>query len=124
LVGGTTLVYNNGTWQDQEDRFGKGVSLYEAQPPYQSTLPNTVQNVQGPLYYRTIPDVSFYADGNSDDGSPGYSIYDSYGASGWIVGDGTSAACPCWAAIIADADQLRAANGLTPLSSAGGNAST
>ena len=50
-------------------------------------------------------------------------IYDSYDFSGggvWATYGGTSLACPCWAGIIAIADQFRGLEGLSPLSSSSG----
>ena len=60
--------------------------------------------------YREIPDVSFDADPNT-----GVSVYDSYGSGGWIQVGGTSVSSPCWAGLIAVADQLRVRYGLSSL---------
>ena len=60
---------------------------------------------------RTIPDVAFDADPNT-----GVQIYDSYDQANpcFQVG-GTSVAAPCWAGLIAIADQGRVAAGGTTL---------
>ena len=80
---------------------GGGISQYEAQPPYQDKL--TIAN--GGM--RTVPDVSF----------AGYT---------WVVSvvdgtdyqfAGTSFATPCWAGLIAIADQGLSLQGLAPLDS-------
>jgi hypothetical protein len=58
---------------------------------------------------RTIPDVAFDADPNS-----GVAVYDSFTngtSTPWDQIGGTSLACPCWAALIAIADQGLNANG-------------
>jgi subtilase family serine protease len=107
-VGGTSLdltaagaVRSETAWSES----GGGVSAFEPRPAYQdqvSTAPN-----------RGIPDVSFVADPGT-----GVAIYDS-AAGGWLEVGGTSVGAPAWAAIVAVADQLRAAAGKGPLTSAG-----
>jgi subtilase family serine protease len=106
-VGGTTLTLSTaGTvegetaWSDSEG----GVSAYEATPSYQSTVSSSG---------RSTPDVSYNADPNT-----GFAVYDSVtyqGYTGWQEVGGTSAGTPQWGAIIALADQARAANGLGTL---------
>ncbi len=111
-VGGTSLYLNNGTgalkwpevaWEDS----GGGPSQFEAKPHYQTAfgIPGTAR--------RSIPDVAFAADPYT-----GVLVYDSnYDPSSgnlWIIG-GTSLSAQCWAAIIALADQGRAAAKLAPL---------
>ena len=60
---------------------------------------------------RQFPDVSFDADpGKTTSGGTSVDIYDSYdygSSSPWDAGGGTSLGTPCWAGLIADADQLR-----------------
>ena len=52
-------------------------------------------------------------------------VYDSYDFSGspWQQYGGTSLACPCWAGLIAIADQFRSAAGMSLLSSNSSNGS-
>ena len=63
---------------------------------------------------RTIPDVAFDGDGNT-----GVAVYDSYNfpSAGWeyLGRAGTSLATPCWAGLIAIADQIRTRFGLSTL---------
>ncbi len=111
-VGGTSLYLQPGTgtlkwpevaWEDS----GGGPSQFEAKPRYQTAfgIPGTAK--------RCIPDVAFAGDPYT-----GVLVYDSnYDPSSgnvWIVG-GTSLSAQCWAAIIALADQGRAAAKLAPL---------
>ncbi len=98
-VGGTTLNYNSSTstwsetaWSDG----GGGPSVYESEPSYQESVQTSG--------VRETPDVSF--DANP---STGVEVYDSYDEGGWLAIGGTSVACPCWAGLIAIADQFRAA---------------
>ena len=79
-----------------------GPSQFEAEPSYQLPFQSTG--------YRTTPDVSFDASQNSgvtcfQDGGLGY---------GYM---GTSLSSPCWAGLIAIANQGRVAAGGTPLNS-------
>ncbi len=111
-VGGTSLYLNNGTgtlkfpevaWEDS----GGGPSRFEAKPRYQTAfgIPGTAK--------RSIPDVAFASDPYT-----GVLVYDSnYDPSSgnlWIAG-GTSLSAQCWGAIVALADQGRAAAQLAPL---------
>ena len=111
-AGGTSLYLNPGTgtlkfpeaaWEES----GGGPSKFAAMPGYQSTFGISAST------NRCIPDVAFNGDPYS-----GVWVYDSnYDPSTgplWIAG-GTSLAAQCWAAIIALADQGRAAAGLQPL---------
>jgi subtilase family serine protease len=95
---------------------GGGVSLYEPQPSYQNgVLAQSTTN-------RATPDVAFEALGNS-----GVTIYqtDQKGNSGFsFYHGGTSLSCPCWAGLIAIADQGRAALGEPDLDSAASSGST
>lgn len=117
-VGGTTLRLN----LDSLGRFisvaseiawsgsGGGISRFEREPDYQSDYP--IPETGGK---RGNPDVSYVADPN-----PGVFIYDSthfFGIPGGLftVG-GTSVGAPQWAAILALADQLRAAQDMETLS--------
>ena len=72
---------------------------------------------------RTSPDVAYNADPNT-----GFYVYDtvadSQGNVGWFAYGGTSAGAPQWAALIALADQGRAAAGLGALTNAGAGRST
>ena len=88
-------------WSDS----GGGQSQYEAEPSYQKGVQKSGM--------REIPDVSFDADPNS-----GVAICDSYdyGSSDpWIQVGGTSVSSPCWAGLVAIADQLRSSQGLGSL---------
>ena len=61
---------------------------------------------------RCVPDVAFDADPNT-----GVAVYDSYdgGSSPWFQVGGTSLAAPCWAGLVAIANQIRVSAGLTNL---------
>ena len=111
-VGGTSLtLQGDGSyggesgWSDG----GGGTSTIEAEPAYQAGVQATGQ--------RTIPDVAIDADPHT-----GVSVYDSYddtdGSGPWMKIGGTSLAAPCWAALIAIADQGRVAAGGTTLDGA------
>jgi hypothetical protein len=81
---------------------GGGQSQYESEPSYQLAIQNSG--------YRVTPDVSFVGSDNSgvtcyQNGSLGYDYY------------GTSLSSPCWAGLIAIADQGRVAYGGTTLNS-------
>lgn len=106
-VGGTTLdltatgsVTSETAWSGS----GGGVSTIEPRPAYQDQV-NTFPN-------RGTPDVSFDADS-----ATGVAAYDSSDG-GWLELGGTSVGAPAWAAILAVADQLRAAHGRARLTSA------
>jgi hypothetical protein len=113
-VGGTTLklagdgtVTGETSWSES----GGGRSYVEPTPAYQQGV------VTGG---RGTPDVSFDADP-----ATGVAVYDSVGPngqSGWFQVGGTSLGAPSWAAILASADQLRAAAGRPRLASADGSA--
>jgi autotransporter-associated beta strand protein len=105
-VGGTALSVNpNNTWQSEAGwgtvgnlvgSSGGGISLYEGQPAYQNGVVSAYSTTQ-----RTIPDVSF-------DAGNGVAICDSYdngAATPWSGIGGTSLAAPCWAGVIALADE-------------------
>ena len=100
-VGGTTLSNSNGNYVSETgwSNSGGGTSSQENAPSYQSGL-----SYGG---HRSSPDVGYDADPYS-----GFAVYDSYryqGQAGWMDFGGTSAGAPQWAALIATADQQRAA---------------
>jgi subtilase family serine protease len=116
-VGGTSLALDsNGNYSSETawSGSGGGQSAYEFEPLVQSQfpIPNDSRGVRG------TPDVSY----NANPGT-GYAIYDSVGingASGWFQVGGTSAAAPQWAALVAIANSLRAAQRKAHLSSTNG----
>ena len=107
-VGGTSLSLNGSSYGSETGWSGSGggVSQFESRPTYQ----NSVITVVG--VSRGTPDVSFNADPNT-----GVWVEDSY-AGGWFQVGGTSFAAPAWGALIAIADQGRAAAGLGTLDGA------
>ncbi len=112
-VGGTSLFTDaagNYVSETGWSGSGGGISQFEPQPAFQKGV------VTQSTTMRTIPDVAFDADPNT-----GVAVYDShdFGASTpWEQFGGTSLACPCWASIIAVADQDRAMLGLGTLDGA------
>lgn len=110
-VGGTALFTDDSGDYQSEDAWassGGGPSAYETEPAYQDSVQDTGS--------RTIPDVAFDADRNT-----GVAVYDSYdntGSGPWRDMGGTSLGVPAWAAIVALADQARAAAGATTLDGA------
>jgi subtilase family serine protease len=109
-VGGTALSISADNAYGSEvawSKSGGGTSQYELEPAYQRTVQNTGK--------RTIPDVAF-------DAAPktGVAVYDSYDdpADPWYQVGGTSVGSPCWAGMIALADQIRAAKGRQSLDGA------
>ncbi len=114
-VGGTSLSLTGNNYGSETGWSGSGggISQYDSQPSYQLGL--VIHNggsTINPNGMRTTPDVAFDADPNT-----GVAIYDSYngGSSPWFQYGGTSLSAPCWAGLIALADQLRVANGLGTL---------
>jgi hypothetical protein len=108
-VGGTSLYTSDasGTYYGEAGWSGTngGFSQVEPEPAYQQGVQTTGA--------RTAPDVAYNADPNT-----GFAVYDSLayqGVSGWQQVGGTSAGSPQWAALIAIADQGRAAAGLGTL---------
>ncbi|MBR7833244.1 PQQ-binding-like beta-propeller repeat protein [Actinospica durhamensis] len=89
---------------------GGGISFFEPRPAYQDGFETSA--------YRGAPDVSALADPQT-----GVAVYYAYSATGaeWIEVGGTSLATPIWAAILAAADQDRAAAGLGHLDAADGS---
>jgi fibronectin type 3 domain-containing protein len=116
-VGGTTLTVNSSGdwvsetgWGDSTGSSTGGPSADEPQPSYQTGVVTQTSTA------RATPDVAY------DAGSAGsYAVYDSYPDEGetldWVAVWGTSAGAPQWSAILAIADQGRAANVLSPLNS-------
>jgi hypothetical protein len=107
-VGGTSLYLSGGSYSSEAvwSSEGRGQSSYESKPSYQSGLQSSS--------FRQIPDVVFDADPNT-----GVAVYDSYNGNvtggPWYQFGGTSLSAPCWAGLIALADQLRVNQGLTSL---------
>jgi subtilase family serine protease len=109
-VGGTSLYADEtGKYQYEivwDDHYigggGGGVSQQFTEPPYQYSLPSSVQATLN--NHRGIPDVSYNADPNT-----AILVYSSFlgpaGASFYFIG-GTSEGAPQWAGIVADANQL------------------
>ncbi len=110
-VGGTSLYvdgsgnYDHETvWNDGPDSAtGGGTSNFESQPIYQKAAEPLKTK-------RTTPDVSFDADP-----STGVAVYDSINGGAGLGNSnniaqfgGTSVASPCWAGLVAIADQIRA----------------
>ncbi|SEK93731.1 S53 family peptidase [Streptacidiphilus jiangxiensis] len=91
---------------------GGGLSYFEKRPAYQDGVQSSG--------YRATPDVSFVADPQT-----GVAVYVTLSGRGyWMEVGGTSLSAPSWAAIIADADQLRAAAGKPHLAVAGPSGDT
>ena len=110
-VGGTSLTLNSGSYGSEMGWSGSGggIRAYEPQPSYQAGL--VIHNGGSTVSAggkRANPDVAFDANPNT-----GVSIYDSYdgGSSPWYQIGGTSLATPCWAGLIALADQIRVTAG-------------
>jgi hypothetical protein len=114
-VGGTTLTLNNNNYGSETGWAGSGggISSTVPQPGYQQGL--VIYNggsVVGAGGMRSVPDVAFDADPNT-----GVAVYDSYngGSSPWEELGGTSVGAPCWAGLIALANQIRVSAGLATL---------
>jgi len=108
-VGGTTLSIdgsNNYVSESGWSGSGGGLSTVESQPSYQTGI------VTQSSTKRANPDVALIAD-------TGVAVYDSwdYPSTGWSIfaWGGTSLATPCWAGLIAIADQGRSVLGQTSL---------
>jgi subtilase family serine protease len=109
-VGGTSLnVAPNNSYGSETGWGGSGggISTNEPEPEYQARVQETGN--------RTIPDVAFDANVNT-----GVAVYDSYDAPAqpWFIFGGTSLATPCWAGLIAIANQMRVAIGKPTLNGA------
>jgi subtilase family serine protease len=108
-VGGTSLTITSDGTRISETAWssgGGGPSKYEYEPSFQRAAQTSGK--------RATPDVAYSADTNK-----GFYVYDSVpnqnGQTGWFSYGGTSAGAPQWAALIALADQGRAAVGLGSL---------
>ncbi len=101
-VGGTTLdiVNSSGSYNTESGWSGSGggTSSYEGKPTYQNALNTST--------HRQIPDVALDADPSS-----GVMVYDA----GWYNVGGTSLSAPCWAGMVAIANQFRVSAGLGTL---------
>jgi hypothetical protein len=111
-VGGTTLPPDQSGNPDltQESGWsgsGGGISALVSQPAYQLGVVTQDPN------FRTNPDVAYDADPNT--GFPVYETVNNDPSAPWSQIGGTSDAAPQWAALIAIADQGRAAAGKAPL---------
>lgn len=112
-VGGTVLTTDaagNYLGESGWNSSTGGISKYEAEPSWQKGV---VPLNLDPNGMRTNPDVSYAA--------TNFAIYDTvpyYGQTGWFSAGGTSAGTPQWAALIALADQGRAAQQLPSLDGA------
>jgi subtilase family serine protease len=104
-VGGTQLALplavsldaGSGVWGEMAwQGSGGGVSKLFAEPSYQTALPATTQHMLAA--HRGLPDVAY-------DASP-RSPVSIYLRGQWALGDGTSAAAPQWAGLVALADSL------------------
>ena len=117
-VGGTTLTIqdDSGTygsevvWDDAGGggATGGGLSALYNEPTYQKTVPNQAAIFQGK---RGIPDLAFPAESNYALYATGTALPLDMGQvnpkwKGWTIIGGTSASSPCWAGIIAIADQM------------------
>ena len=110
-VGGTSLNWSgSGTrYEAAWLKTGGGMSAYEALPAYQSGVTTAGG---GALARRAVPDVSFNANPYTGE----YVALTLPGkATVWSAYGGTSIAAPQWAAVIAVANAMRAANGKTTL---------
>jgi len=104
-VGGTNLslttsdsYYVETAWSGASG----GTSSFEARPSYQST----VKVGSASLNKRGTPDLSMDADPNS-----GVNVYDSYNGGWYTYVGGTSLSAPCFAGLVADADEIRSVAG-------------
>jgi Right handed beta helix region len=114
-VGGTALNLTGGGDYSSETGWpgsGGGISQFQPKPSYQGTENKSSTN-------RTIPDVAF--DGSNLSRVAVYDSFTNGAASPWYDYGvfGTSVSCPCFAAIVAIANQGRAYFGQTSLSGTG-----
>src|SRR5262249_36153948 len=110
-VGGTSLLVDgNGNIAGEGVWYGSsgGLSHFMTEPAYQRSLQSSG--------HRTTPDVAFDADPTT--GVQVYTTAPSNGNGCWTVEGGTSVGAPCWAGIIAIANQGRALIGAGPLDGA------
>jgi subtilase family serine protease len=103
-VGGTRINRDiNGSFISETGWSGSGGgrSPFFAEPDYQ----NVIETINT-LGRRVVPDVSFVADPTT-----GVAVFTTTptpdNQTGWLVVGGTSVSAPCWAGIIALADQIR-----------------
>jgi hypothetical protein len=103
-VGGTTLTVSGGNYLSETGWSGSGggISTQENKPSYQSAVTQSATR-------RTIPDVAF--DANPATGVPVYDSFAQGAAAPWVQIGGTSFSAPAFAALIAVANQGRAAAG-------------
>jgi uncharacterized repeat protein (TIGR03803 family) len=108
-VGGTYLTINSDDSYKSEQYWnvsatsqgksgGYGVTSFETEPSYQESVQNSGN--------RAFPDVSFDASSDS-----AVLTYTSAESSAWFPNWGTSLAAPCWAGLLAIANQQRVSNG-------------
>lgn len=93
-------------WNETNDAAtGGGLSQVFAEPDYQQTAPDQAL-FQG---MRGIPDVAFPAEDAVmyESFEPGYLRYANSAWSHWDLAGGTILSAPCWAGLIAIADQMR-----------------
>lgn len=96
-VGGTTLLYSNGTFTENAwSGSGGGTSTFFAEPDFQKNLPASIQSLLNGK--RGIPDIS-------GDANPATTMVDYIGGQ-WTAVGGTSASTPLMAGIIAIANQM------------------
>jgi len=110
-VGGTSLFATTSgkhlfeiVWNDHiSSAGGGGVSQQFSEPPYQESLPASVQTVLN--NHRGIPDVAYNADGNTAI-LVYIGVFPNPNNNGYYFIGGTSEGSPQWAGIVADANQL------------------
>lgn len=104
-VGGTSLNINATGGIGSETGWsgsGGGISSFESQPAYQLNAQHTGARTNPDVSYNANPNTGFAFFNSVDDGN---------GFVGWQVVGGTSAGAPQWAALVAIANQGRAAAG-------------
>jgi subtilase family serine protease len=132
-IGGTnmqdsaTISYvSESSWADSADKgfgnigtgAGGGVSAYWSIPQYQVGAFSTTVNPQGSTANRNVPDVSLFADFNSDGYYSMYYTSPTTEQAYWYGANGTSASCQLWAAFLADVNEQRKSDGYAPLGEA------
>jgi hypothetical protein len=108
-VGGTSLNINASGAIGSETGWsgsGGGISSFESEPSYQANAQHTGGRTNPDVSYNANPNTGFAFFNSVDDGS---------GFVGWQVVGGTSAGAPQWAALVAIANQGRAAAGKSSL---------
>jgi len=91
-IGGTSLTSTSPRTESAWSGAGSGCSAFVAQPSWQSGI----SNIRSVCSNRAYADVAAVADPNT-----GVAVYDTYGASGWLVFGGTSVASPLVASVFA-----------------------